>query len=315
MADDTLVKLAKKQWGLFSRAQALASGVTRQSVTRRLQLGTWDRFDNCVYRFPGGIDTWHTKVMAATLALGHGAMASHRTAAYLWEIDNRGGTPCLIEVMAKKSSGQRTRRAKVHRSRRLPEAVLRSGIPTTPLARTLLDLSAVLSEKELFRVLDAARPKHGDILASVVEELRKNRKGRQKGTELLAVALLNAGKMRHTDSWLEGEVAHGLVGSPLPIPTPQYVIRDADGTFVARVDFAWVQHRVVLQADSRDWHLDVEAWEKDIAQRRTLESLGWRVVAVTKRSLRASTWIADVGALLTEVDPFGVIANAPLWGG
>lgn len=117
--NEALGKLALKQWGVFSRAQAIENGVSRWAIRRRVIEGLWVRVAAGVYRFPGGTDCWHPKVMAATLSLP-GAMASHKTAAFLWGIEGLGGAPAMLEVSAAHGTRWTLRLAKVHHTRRLP---------------------------------------------------------------------------------------------------------------------------------------------------------------------------------------------------
>lgn len=297
--DDELGQLARRQWGVFSRAQALEAGMSKAAVGRRLARGTWLRFDTGVYRFPGGQDSWHQKVMAATLALGPNGMASHRTAAWLWDLDLRGGAPILLEVLAPKSAGQRTTRAKVHRTRRVPAPVFRSGIRTTPLARTLLDLAETVDDRDLHRAVDPARRKHGDVFPALERELFVNATGRRRGPERVTQLLIHVKQFRHTDSPLEADAARELQRTPmLARAAHQHVICAPNGRFIARVDFAWLLERVVVMCDSHQWHLSREAWEHDLEQRRQLESHGWRVFPLTRRMLDHSPWLDDLARLL-----------------
>jgi very-short-patch-repair endonuclease len=97
------------------------------------------------------------------------------------------------------------------------------------------------------------------------------------------------------------QLADGLAGSPqetrlrlllhrsaLPRPVAQYTVR-AGGRFVARVDFAWPEHRIALEYEGL-WH--GKAHQQVIADRRRLNDLtaaGWLVLFVTAADLRDPT--------------------------
>ena len=83
MDDEALGKLARRQWGVFTYQQALAAGANKWLIRRRVDGLDWAVVERHVYRFRGGHESWHPKVVAATLALGPAAFASHRTAAFL----------------------------------------------------------------------------------------------------------------------------------------------------------------------------------------------------------------------------------------
>lgn len=300
--DDELGQLARKQWGVFSRAQAIAAGISRWAIARKLARGTWVKVEPAVYRYQGGYDSWHQRVCAATLAVP-GAMASHRTAAFLWSIEGLGGAPALIEVTADQNISQHVLLARVHHTRRLPsEPELRDEIATTPLARTLLDLAEVVSEEKLFIAVDSAQRKFGSLLPALGKELAGVGRGRRK-RKMFAKMMKLAKGAQPTDSPLEAKAALAMERFGLPRPTRQYEVRDANRKLIARVDFAWVEHRVILQCESNEWHLAPEQFEKDLRQRRQLESYGWRVVHVTWKMLASRDWLLDVERLLTAQSP------------
>jgi hypothetical protein len=93
--------------------------------------------------------------LAAVLAVGDGAVLSHRSAAALWDLLPAGtGDPeVAVARMLKRRAGIR-----LHCIRSLPKGhvTTRNGIPCTTVARTLADLAAVLSPRRLERALGQA---------------------------------------------------------------------------------------------------------------------------------------------------------------
>jgi hypothetical protein len=92
-------------------------------------------------------------------------------------------------------------------------------------------------------------------------------------------------------------LADGLAGSPqetrlrlligrsgLPAPTAQFSVCDGP-VFVARVDFAWPEHRVAVEYDGL-WHAEEGQFAKDRRRLNRLLAAGWRVVFVTAADLR-----------------------------
>ena len=94
--------------------------------------------------------------MAAVLACGPGAVVSHRSAADHLEL-RRSGTR-MIDVTVPSRGGRRPPGGvRVHRSL-LPtsETTTHRGVPVTTVARTLLDLAAVVDRRSLERAVEQA---------------------------------------------------------------------------------------------------------------------------------------------------------------
>ncbi|MGH2830507.1 MAG: endonuclease domain-containing protein [Actinomycetota bacterium] len=68
----------------------------------------------------------------------------------------------------------------------------------------------------------------------------------------------------------------------LPRPLLQYPIRDADG-LIGIADFAFLEHRLAVEADGYKYHSDRIPWDRDRARRNRLTLLGWRIVHITWR--------------------------------
>lgn len=75
-----------------------------------------------------------------------------------------------------------------------------------------------------------------------------------------------------------------LIGrSGLPMPISQYEVRAGD-RFIARVDFAWPEHRVVLEYQGGH-HADQLQMRRDDRRRNELTAAGWTVVFATAADL------------------------------
>jgi hypothetical protein len=106
-------------------------------------------------------------------------------------------------------------------------------------------------------------------------------------------------------------LADGLAGSPqetrlrlllhrsaLPAPVAQFTVRDTEG-FVARVDFAWPDHRLAVEYDGL-WHRDPAQFAADRRRLNRLTAAGWRVVFVTADDLRRPVkMLARIAAALS----------------
>lgn len=74
-----------------------------------------------------------------------------------------------------------------------------------------------------------------------------------------------------------------LRASGLPAPVAQYRVHDDRG-FVARVDFAWPDHKLAVEYDGL-WHAEAGQFAKDRRRLNRLQAAGWRVVFVTAADL------------------------------
>jgi very-short-patch-repair endonuclease len=68
------------------------------------------------------------------------------------------------------------------------------------------------------------------------------------------------------------------------MPVAQHAVRDR-GQFVARVDFAWPDHRLALEYEGT-WHGAPQQVPEDRERLNRLFTAGWRVIFVTKEDLR-----------------------------
>ena len=64
------------------------------------------------------------------------------------------------------------------------------------------------------------------------------------------------------------------------MPVRQFEIRDGD-RFVGRVDFAYPEAKLLIEAYGRDHHSAWSDHEHDLRRQNELIVLGWRVIVVT----------------------------------
>jgi hypothetical protein len=290
-SDETLGDLARQQWGVFSREQAIEAGLNKSSIHARLSSGEWIRVQRRVYRFRGVPDSWRQQVRAATLSLGDGAMASHATAAFLWGLDVGLTPPKNLDFIVPLDCFSTLLDARVHRTRDTPKKPsLRHKIPVTSVARTLMDLAEVLEEPALELALGSALKKYRHAFASTEKLIKKHGHGRHH-VDVLS-RLLEARRGKHPESGLEILTRLALAADGLPKFEEQYPIRDQHGVFLVRGDIVWPQLGIVLFADSREWHSDPASFENDRRQWAELSALGWHPMHVTRKMLNTDAWLS-----------------------
>jgi predicted transcriptional regulator of viral defense system len=153
LADACLARIAARQHGLLTRAQILRVGVGAQAIDYRVKRGRLHRIHNGVYALGHVPPSPLMRPMAAVLACGDGAVLSHRSAAVLWALlPARQGPIQITAAVAHHRRGVECHRTRLDRSLR----TIHWGIPVTSPARTVVDLAAGVSDRELSRAFGEA---------------------------------------------------------------------------------------------------------------------------------------------------------------
>ena len=279
MSEQRCRRLAATQENLIRRDQATSCGMSPSAIARRTAEGWWTIVLPRVYSTDHAEITWPRAAHAAALWGGNRSVLSHETAAALWRLE--GFPPGPLVVTAEKAL-RPPRCVRVHKVRELGPADLAShgGLTVTSPARTLLDVAAVAPEGVEAALDDALRmrlvslPKLRWYLAA------HGGRGR-RGTALLRQLLdERPADYAPPESPLERRVWDLLIAAGPPEPVRQHEILD-QGQLVARVDFAFVEARIAVEADGYRWHSGRQAWSKDLARRNRLTALGWHVLHIT----------------------------------
>lgn len=281
MVDDAIAELASRQYGLFSRAQAEAAGCSRSLVQRRLTAGRWRLEAPGVYGLPGWPDSWRRSLMLAVLDAGGQAVVSHRAAAALHRFT--AFSPGPVELTVPHGHHQRGSTAEVHQltDLRACDRVVVDGLPATGPARTLFDLAAVTRKARFATALDDA---HAGRTCSI-EEVRAvydalARPGK-RGMRMLRSVLAERGSgYVPPGSELERRLLSALARGGLPpaarqVPVPWRQERQG------RVDLAYPERRVIIEADGRRWHTREQDFEVDRQRDRAATLAGWSVYRFT----------------------------------
>ena len=275
------------QHGLVSFEQARAAGMTARQVHHRVDTGAWNRVHVGVYRSAEHPPTWESRLLAATLALGPGAAASHRSAVGLWGV--HGFRASIVEVSRPASGRTRCPGVVAHRAPDLRPAHVRikRGVPVTGPARTLVDLGAVASPSFVARCMEEWLADRvvtiGALQAAVAEHAGKGRRGVGVLRRLLETRVL--GDLR-ADSGVEALLAQVLARHAVPLPELHHEVR-VGGAIVAELDYAYPVALVALEVDGYGVHLrSREVFEHDRDRQNELEIAGWRVLRFTSRALK-----------------------------
>jgi very-short-patch-repair endonuclease len=259
---------------VITRRQATTAGLSRREIERRVEAGWLVRLHEGVYAVGHTALTDKSHVIAAVYACGPGALAGYRSAGALWGVLRR---PQRIEVTAPR--GRKPKRGMtVHRSRLIhdEDRDLIDNIPVTSLARTLVDLADVLSEKRLAGAVHEAEVKRLFDLKPIERVLARlpGRKGRHKLTRVLSAY---RDVQPFTRSRAERLVLQMCEDHGLPRPQTNTWI----GAY--EVDFYWPEAGLVLEFDQSAFHRTTKAFHEDRKRDRALAAEGIHVVRATER--------------------------------
>jgi hypothetical protein len=148
-----VVDLAEGQWGLVTRAQVKAAGVSDATFARFVDRALVERIAHGVYRVRGAGEPDHLQLRSAWLQLDPGrpawerlddadvAVVSHTSAASLHGVGDL--RPDIHEFTSPRRWQTRRRDVRVHKGT-VPdsEQILLKGLPTTRAGRMIADLLA-----------------------------------------------------------------------------------------------------------------------------------------------------------------------------
>src|SRR5438477_1802637 len=283
--DRQIAELSATQHGVFSRSQAHAAGLSKDAIRRRVESARWRRLDRDVFVLEGSPMTRFATMMAACLSLWPDALASHLSAASLWQLPGfQTTTP--IEISADRARRRRNPPYKVHWTEPIPDhdRTFVNAIPVTSLSRTILDIAGAVAPELLEEAVDDALRRRLASVSRLQWQLEKA--GRRRGVADLRALLDSRDPTRAVpESVLETKVARILRKAKLPGLVAQYNVVVA-GHLIARVDFAFPAAKVAVEADGYRWHSGRAQWQQDLERRNALTNLGWRVIHVTWEDLK-----------------------------
>jgi hypothetical protein len=275
--------IARDQYGVITRRQALAAGITPDEIKRRIISGRWHRLWVGVFALAGTPPTWEQRVLAAVLASGEGAVASHLTAAVLHRFPD--AVRDVVEITVPPGRQPRFPGIRVHRPTALPEHEQRvvDRIPVTSYARTLVDCSGQLSLGQLARAFDTGLVRHDVTLWSVERTLRalKQAPGRHP-SKVWTLLGERGGETTLAESRPEARVVRALVDAGVPAPVQQHWVRIGGDSF--RIDLAYPDAKVAIEYDGWDAHRSRSAFDHDRRRDRMLRLAGWTVLRFTSQT-------------------------------
>ena len=237
-----------------------------------------------MFSINGAPRSWEQDAIAACLWGGEGTAISHKAAARLWGLSGFGSAPVEISTIKPKrnaSLGFAVHRVRAEIDR---EISLVSGIPVTAVRCSLLDLAGIKhprAERALDQALSRDLTSLGQMWLLYEQQWTKGRRG---------IAIVRSWLQERTpgnapdDSELERLLDEIIRDFELPEPTRQLWVELPKQR--VRIDYAYPEAGVLIEADSYAWHSDRPAFDADRERDNQLQLLGWRVLRFTWAELR-----------------------------
>ena len=277
--------------GPFRLADARAAGLTR----RQLDSAEWHRLPRDLYLHRDVTGTPSVRLAAAALVIRPDAAFSGETAAWLHGVDVRPAPDAPLEVTAPRGVTFAARSGLLlPRQSLLPDddvMTLDGRQVTTPL-RTAFDLVRLRPRVDAVVALDALL--HRSLVDKDEPLEYAARHAGWRGV-LQVPEIVDLSDAR-SESPMESRTRLLIVDGALPRPDLQYVVRDENGIFVARLDLAYPVLRIGIDYDGRV-HNEDKVRIRDDRRRNRLLSVRW-----TPLTFAADDYYRAGGrAILTQV--------------
>jgi very-short-patch-repair endonuclease len=259
-------RIARRQHGLITREQLVALGMAEHIIDCRVKSRRLIPIRRRIYRL-GPIAQPLEAEMAAVLAIGDGAVISHRSAAVIHKLLAYLANDGFVDVTVVGRQPGTKPRLRIHRTRSLAadETTSRSRIPVTTPARTIIDIAPSLSPAELEQLLaEAHRKKIASQICALVARY-PHRPG------VPAIRGLLEGKPKFSRSKAERRLLEALRRAGLNPET---------NTSLAghEVDLYLPAHGLVIEVDGAPFHSARPDRRRDYARDADLQALGLKVL-------------------------------------
>ncbi|HEV7535707.1 MAG TPA: hypothetical protein VGP90_08745, partial [Acidimicrobiia bacterium] len=277
---------ARDQHSAASRRQLRAAGVSDDDIDHQLAAGRIIREAPGAFRPWGVRRTWKTRASAALLSAQAPALISHRSAAWLYGLDEH--MPGIIDITVPRHRRPRARvGVQFHESRLFDVAAetgeVRDGLAVTGVARTILDscgeLRGLPERLDLFD--EARRLKLVDwdqLWDCLVVHTGRGRPGVRRYRDVL----LTRDGTAPAGTKFARRVGLLLESAGLPTPIYEQPVEHPEGTYY--IDLAYpAPRKVAVECIGRIGHDFERAFESDPVRRNWLQLMGWIVLEVTWR--------------------------------
>jgi hypothetical protein len=264
-----LAALLKSQSQVISRRQALACGMSAESVRYQLRPGgPWQALLPGIYLTRDGACRWPERAAAGVLHAGRAIAVTGLVAATQY------GIPCtlgdVVDVLVppgcpRASSGF----VRLHRTSRIPKTICDGAIPYAAPARAVADAIRQLADANDARALVAAAVQRGDVaIWQLATELKA---GPPQGSARLRELLAEVADGTRSVAEADLRTLIRRAGLPGPLFNARLYIGHE---FLASPDAWWPGHGVAAEVDSQEWHFAPAGWKRTTARHTRMTAQG-----------------------------------------
>jgi hypothetical protein len=299
--DRDLAEVAALQFGVFTRADASAAGLSREQIDRRVAR-SWVVVHEGVYRLNGVAQTWKGDLFAACRAASPPAGISRRAGAAFFGLP--GGQHGLVEITCRRWKRTKAGGVVVHESTRLDQRdiVAIEGISVVRPERLVLELAGIYASPNFVeKVIQAARRKRLITYDSTVETFNRLARRGLPGVKATRIALERWDRLsRPTESDMETWLIQILREHGLPEPVTQFYVRDELGNLIGRADAALPEFKITFEYQSDQEHSNEFQIAKDDRRRNAIIAAGYFPLAARYGDLRdgGHVLVAEVKRLI-----------------
>ena len=301
-------RLARSQFGVITRAEALTCGLTAKALQHRIRPGgPWRRVLPGVYLTSSGQPDQDQRLMAALLYAGEGSILTGLAALRHYKISVPDGPVDVLVPAGRRRSSREF--VVVHRTTRMPRlAAARGPIQFASAARAVADAAIGLERlADVRAIAGRAVQQECCTVSALVTELDAGSR-RHLGLLRLTLAELADG----VRSAAEADLRLLLRRARLPAPLFNAELYAA-GRLIAVADAWWPKAGLVVEVDSREWHLSPGDWEQTMQRHAVLTALGILVLHFSPRQIRTEPEmvVAAIRSALQSGSPVPRITTHP----
>jgi very-short-patch-repair endonuclease len=265
-------RLARAQHGVISGRQLISAGLSQSQLATQVGNGILLRQAQGVYRISGAVASFEAALWVAVLATSGVLRAT--TAAYLWGMVEEHSGPIRVAI-ARQARIARVPGVQVfRRDLAAHDRTTQHGLPIVVRSIAVLDHAATLPPSQASSMIDRALQRGWLTPLQLAERLATPHRG--NGVLRRVSRGLLAGAEAESERLLHRLLRRHQVGGW----SPNYPVVVA-GVVRARIDAAFVEHRIAIEVDGYAYHSKDGAFQQDRTRQNLLMLLGWTVLRFT----------------------------------
>jgi very-short-patch-repair endonuclease len=284
---DRVFAVTQKQDGLITIGQIRDQGWSDDEIAWVTAARRLESLRPGVLADPAAPPSTNRELLAACLATPTG-YASHFGAAGLYNFD--GILPGAVEITCIDLPPGELRGVKVHRTKvwHPDDITTRLAIPTTSVARTLLDLAPKIDPTFFHRLVCEALQETRCSLADLKEcHARIGGQQRRGNRVIREVLAAQHPETARTKSELQREYLEYFRRAGLPDPEIEYQVVIEGRVLI--LDLAWPPYMITAETDGFQGHgTSREKFDGDAMRNNLLNGAGWNVFHATSRLEKAA---------------------------